>query len=84
MQEYLRDKMHPDVTFMNNVLNIYINLWHDRSCSQTHQNYQSGSSAAGNTETKGEFHTCDAPFDVGGKYTKCPCDAPNLRHKAFA
>ncbi len=32
---YLRDMQHPNVPFMNSILNVYLNLWHDyaRRCT---------------------------------------------------
>ena len=31
LQMYLRSADHPDQSFLNSVLNIYLNLWHDHS-----------------------------------------------------
>ena len=34
-QDYLRDTHHPNDWFLNNVLNIYINLFHDHQAAAT-------------------------------------------------
>ena len=31
LQMYLRSADHPDQSFLNSVLNIYLNLWHDHA-----------------------------------------------------
>ena len=37
LQTYMRDLQHPNAPFLNSVLNIYLNLWHDhaRRCTDS-------------------------------------------------
>ncbi len=37
LQDYLRDTHHPNDWFLNNVLNIYLNLFHDHHDAATRQ-----------------------------------------------